>query len=114
MHSLPRSVVALMMKDGKRGSGGGFRIRIRSSRSSSELSLSELFSMINRAFDVFISVICSYCRVGFNLLTDCPRPITCGPWRDGFVALRGITSVFSFSCFLTEVPRPQTYARHNS
>src|SRR5437667_7818973 len=33
---------------------------------------------------MFISVICSYCRVGFNLLTDCTCSITYGPWRDGF------------------------------
>ena len=46
MHSLSRNVVALMRKDGRRGSGGGFLFRIGSLRSSSELSLSELFSMI--------------------------------------------------------------------
>ena len=77
----------------------------------------------NRAFRVFISVICSYCCVGFDLLTDCTRSVTRGPWRDGFSGFTGHNKrFFGFSCFF-DVEKvssrilnrsAQTYARHNN
>ena len=55
----------------------------------------------NRAFRVFISVICSYCRVGLDLLTDCTCSVTHGSWRDGFSGFTGHNErFFGFSCFL--------------
>ena len=38
----------------------------------------------SRVFRVFISIICSYCHVGLDLLTDCTHSVTCGSWRNGF------------------------------
>src|SRR5436190_7747352 len=75
----------------------------------------------NRAFCEFISVICIYCRIRFDVLTDCMCSVTRSPWRDGFSGFTGHNKrFFGFSCFLTSKKlssrilnrSAQTYARH--
>src|SRR5205814_7629443 len=96
MHSLPRNVVALMRKDGRQGSEGGFFFRIGSSRSSSELSLSELFSMIIVRFARLLPYFASVAAFALKFLLTVRVLSLAALGGMGLSALRGITSVFSF------------------